>query len=563
MNRRIHLKTKLLVSVALAIVITLSAAVAVITVYEKKRFRKLELNRVFYKTEFLVRRLGHLMYNSNWRYLDISLTNSMAMDPAMLYYVLKDRKGDIVSCSVEGAVEKNEFGLLAENPSASPVYRQDTSLEDPGENDGDRSFQVFVRKPVRDITFRDAVRAEKEDSIFHASWAIFYLGERLGTLNIGFSRQSLVRHLLMFQASIIGVSLFILAATMLMISFVINRSMRPFDRFVSKLDYLRETGDEKDFRGRIGALDLSSTDSEIVEIQNLNIAFDNIRTLFVKNWDQLEDYRQNLENMVNERTRKLNEANRELENRIEERKAIEARLVNAQKLEAIGTLAGGIAHEFNNLFMGIQGNASLIKKRVEDRQKVLEKTDRIMKIVDNAAAIVKQLLGFSRKGKYAPGALSMNAAVESNIKMFLHAKKNLDVQMTLAEDLWLVNADASQIDQTLLNLFLNASESVNDEGVLYIETENTVLEERDVKGYGLKPGSFVKVTVRDTGAGMDENELARIFDPFFTTKGIGQGTGLGLASVYGIVQNHGGVVKARSEPGKGATFFIYLPATQF
>ena len=560
MTGKRHLKTKLLVSVALAIVITLSAAVAVITVYEKKRFRKLELDRVFYKTEFLVRRLGHLMYNSNWRYLNISLTNSMAMDPAMLYYVLKDREGDIVSASVDGAVEDNEFNVLLETPSAAAVYTRDIDLEGAGGKDGNRNFQVFVKKSARDIVFRDTVRAEKDDSVFHASWAIFYLGERLGTLEMGFSRQNLVRHLLTFQVSIIGVSLCILAAAMLMISFVVNRKMKPFERLVSQLDSLKHAKDEKEFRRQSGLLDLRSADSDIVEIENLIRAFDNIRTLFIKNWDQLEDYRQNLEKMVAERTFKLNETNRELEKRIEERKAIEERLVNAQKLEAIGTLAGGIAHEFNNLFMGIQGNASLIKKKADDGQKVQEKTDRIMEIVDNGAAIVKQLLGFSRKGKYAPGALNLNTAIESNITMFLHAKKNLNIEMTLAEDLWQVNADASQIDQCLLNLFLNASESVGSEGSLYVQTENTVLEVRDVKGYGLNPGCYAKIVVKDTGSGMNENELARIFDPFYTTKKIGQGTGLGLASVYGIIRNHEGFITAQSEPGRGTAFFIHLPA---
>ena len=560
MTGKRHLKTKLLVSVALAIVITLSAAVAVITVYEKKRFRQLDLDRVFYKTEFLVRRLGHLMYNSNWRYLNISLTNSMAMDPAMLYYVLKDREGDIVSASVDGAVEDNEFNVLLETPSAAAVYTRDIDLEGAGGKDGNRNFQVFVKKSARDIVFRDTVRAEKDDSVFHASWAIFYLGERLGTLEMGFSRQNLVRHLLTFQVSIIGVSLCILAAAMLMISFVVNRKMKPFERLVSQLDSLKHAKDEKEFRRQSGLLDLRSADSDIVEIENLIRAFDNIRTLFIKNWDQLEDYRQNLEKMVAERTFKLNETNRELEKRIEERKAIEERLVNAQKLEAIGTLAGGIAHEFNNLFMGIQGNASLIKKKADDGQKVQEKTDRIMEIVDNGAAIVKQLLGFSRKGKYAPGALNLNTAIESNITMFLHAKKNLNIEMTLAEDLWQVNADASQIDQCLLNLFLNASESVGSEGSLYVQTENTVLEVRDVKGYGLNPGCYAKIVVKDTGSGMNENELARIFDPFYTTKKIGQGTGLGLASVYGIIRNHEGFITAQSEPGKGTAFFIHLPA---
>lgn len=554
------MKTKLLVSVSLAIVITLSAAVAVITVYEKKRFRKLELDRIFYKTEFLVRRLGHLMYNSNWRYLDISLNNSMVMDPAMLYFVLKDREGDIVSASADGAVEDNEFNVLLGNPSAPAVYTRDIDLKGTGGKDGNRNFQVFIKKLSRDIVFRDTVRAEKDDSVFHSSWAIFYLGERLGTLEMGFSRKNLVRHLLTFQVSIIGVSLCILAAAMLMISFVVNRKMKPFERLVSQLDSLRHAKNEKEFRRQSGLLDLRSADSDIVEIENLIRAFDNITTLFIKNWDQLEDYRQNLEKMVAERTFKLNETNRELEKRIEERKAIEERLVNAQKLEAIGTLAGGIAHEFNNLFMGIQGNASLIKKKADDRQKVLEKTDRIMEIVDNGAAIVKQLLGFSRKGKYAPGALNLNKAIESNIKMFLHAKKNLTVELALAEDLWDVNADASQIDQCLLNLFLNASESVGSEGTLYVQTENTVLEERDVTAYGLNPGCYAKIMVKDTGTGMNENELVRIFDPFYTTKKIGHGTGLGLASVYGIIRNHGGFITAQSEPGKGTSFFICLPA---
>ncbi|MGM0643822.1 MAG: ATP-binding protein [Thermodesulfobacteriota bacterium] len=560
MARKIHLQTKLVVSVALAIVITLSAAVAIITVFEKNRFRELELNRVFYKTEFLVRRLGHLMYNSNWRYLNISLTNSMAMDRDMLYYVLKNRSGDAVSSSAEGAAWKKDFDAVVKDRNSAAIYEREPGLKGAGGDDGHGNFKVYVRELSGDIAFRDTVRAEKGDLIFEACWQIHYLGEKLGTLQMGFSRQSLVRHLLTFQASIIGVSLCLLAAAMLMIVFVVNRNMRPLGKFVDQLSSLKDTKDERDFRDQIGRLDFSFHNLSIVEIENLNVALDNIKSLFIKNWDQLEDYRRNLENKVTERTRELNEANLELQNRIEERKAIEDRLVNAQKLEAIGTLVGGIAHEFNNLFMGIQGNAFLMKNRPDDPGKVADKSDNIMKIVDKGAGIVKQLMGFSRKGGYAPGIININNVIESNISMFLHAKKNLNVEMSLAEDLWQVNADVSQMDQSFLNLFLNASESAGNEGSLYIRTENIVLERRDLECFELEPGCFVKVMVSDTGKGMDQNELSRIFDPFYTTKKMGQGTGLGLASVYGIIRNHGGFIKAESEPGRGTTFYIYLPA---
>ncbi|MFO7751930.1 MAG: ATP-binding protein [Desulfobacteraceae bacterium] len=560
MARKIHLQTKLVVSVALAIVITLSAAVAIITVFEKNRFRELELNRVFYKTEFLVRRLGHLMYNSNWRYLNISLTNSMAMDRDMLYYVLKNRSGDAVSSSAEGAAWKKDFDAVVKDRNSAAIYEREPGLKGAGGDDGHGNFKVYVRELSGDLSFRDTVRAEKGDLIFEACWQIHYLGEKLGTLQMGFSRQSLVRHLLTFQASIIGVSLCLLAAAMLMIVFVVNRNMRPLGKFVDQLSSLKDTKDERDFRDQIGRLDFSFHNLSIVEIENLNVALDNIKSLFIKNWDQLEDYRRNLENKVTERTRELNEANLELQNRIEERKAIEDRLVNAQKLEAIGTLVGGIAHEFNNLFMGIQGNAFLMKNRPDDPGKVADKSDNIMKIVDKGAGIVKQLMGFSRKGGYAPGIININNVIESNISMFLHAKKNLNVEMSLAEDLWQVNADVSQMDQSFLNLFLNASESAGNEGSLYIRTENIVLERRDLECFELEPGCFVKVMVSDTGKGMDQNELSRIFDPFYTTKKMGQGTGLGLASVYGIIRNHGGFIKAESEPGRGTTFYIYLPA---
>jgi len=247
---------------------------------------------------------------------------------------------------------------------------------------------------------------------------------------------------------------------------------------------------------------------------------------------------------------------------VSEQKRLETQFQAAQKMEAIGTLAGGIAHDFNNLLMGIQGRTSLMMSDINSLHPHLEHLTGIEDYIKSATDLTKQLLGFARGGKYEVKPMDLNELVAKTSALFGRTKKEISVHRKIHEGLWTVEVDQSQIEQVMLNLYVNAWQSMPGGGELYLETENVLLDAGFVKPYGLEPGKYVKISVADTGVGMDKATLERVFDPFFTTKEMGRGTGLGLASAYGIIKNHGGIISADSKKGKGARFNIYLPASE-
>jgi len=245
----------------------------------------------------------------------------------------------------------------------------------------------------------------------------------------------------------------------------------------------------------------------------------------------------------------------------EKRLQLETQLQQAQKMEAVGTLAGGIAHDFNNILMGIQGCTSLMLLDTDPTHPHFEYLKGVETYIKRAADLTNQLLGFARGGKYEIKPTDLNKLVQESSEMFSRTKKEINIYRTYQKEIWTVDADRGQIEQALLNLYVNAWQAMPGGGDLYIETENITLDEPFVELYNVKPGRYVRISVTDKGVGMDEATRQRIFEPFFTTKKMGGGTGLGLASVYGIIKNHGGVIEVFSEKGKGAIFAIYLPAS--
>ena len=246
----------------------------------------------------------------------------------------------------------------------------------------------------------------------------------------------------------------------------------------------------------------------------------------------------------------------------EEKRSLEERLQRAEKMEAIGTLAGGIAHSFNNLLMGIQGHASLTLLDLEPSHPHYKRMKRIEDQVQSGADLAKQLLGFAQRGRYEVKPDDMNEIIKKTSAMFGRAKKEITIHRKYEKDLWTAEVDAGQMEQMLMNLFMNASQAMHGGGEITLETENVVLEDERAFPYTITPGKYVKITVTDTGTGMDEKTLKRIFEPFFTTREMGRGTGLGLATVYGIIKGHKGMINVYSEPGHGTTFTIYLPASE-
>ncbi len=246
---------------------------------------------------------------------------------------------------------------------------------------------------------------------------------------------------------------------------------------------------------------------------------------------------------------------------ITERKKLEAQFIQAQKMEAIGTLAGGIAHDFNNLMMGIQGHTSLMLCNMEPGHPHHEKLRIIEDQVKSAAELTRQLLGFARRGKYEIKPINLNVILERTSTMFGRTRREITVHRKFQNDLWIAEVDRGQIEQVLLNIYVNAWQAMPGGGDLFLETKNVIVDERFEQRYSVKPGKYVKASVTDTGVGMDEMTRNRIFEPFFTTKEMGRGTGLGLASAYGIIKSHGGFINVYSEKGHGTTFGIYLPVS--
>lgn len=255
---------------------------------------------------------------------------------------------------------------------------------------------------------------------------------------------------------------------------------------------------------------------------------------------------------------------------ITKRKKLEQQLFQSQKMESIGMLAGGIAHDFNNILTAILGHSELLLLKMDENSPLYKDVSGIYNSGKKAENLVKQLLGFSRKQVIAPQVINLNEVVTELHKMISRLiSEDIDVQIQLAERLKYVSADPTQIQQILVNLAVNAGHAIkneknkNEKKHIIIKTDNVFLDKNYVAANaGAIAGKYIMISVKDTGIGMDENTKEQIFEPFFTTKGEESGTGLGLATVYGIVKQNDGYIKVESEPGKGAEFQIYWPVAR-
>ncbi|UCG79679.1 MAG: PAS domain-containing protein, partial [Desulfobacterales bacterium] len=292
--------------------------------------------------------------------------------------------------------------------------------------------------------------------------------------------------------------------------------------------------------------------AKTLEPQTAEVTVPNLRKIFICSTSPVWDDERNLTGY----THTLRD--------VTERKRLEAKFQQAQKLKAIGTLAGGIAHNFNNLLMGILGHVSLMSLEADIPNAIQKRLNDIQKLVISGSKLTSQLLGYAREGKYEVKTVSLNQLVKQSCDTFGMTHKQIGVHLELADNLFFVEADPSQLEQVLLNLLINAADAIPDNGDIMLKTMNTTHEDMESNVYDPKPGKYVLLTVTDTGMGMDKKIMEHIFEPFFTTKemGINRGIGLGLASVYGIIKGHDGYIDVASEKGHGTTFKIYLPASE-
>ena len=245
-----------------------------------------------------------------------------------------------------------------------------------------------------------------------------------------------------------------------------------------------------------------------------------------------------------------------------DRKKLEAQLIQSEKMKAIGTLAGGIAHDFNNILMAIQGYTSLMLHHLDSSHVHFSKLKGVEKLVESGSDLTRQLLGFASGGTYEIRPADLNEIVRKTSTMFARTRKEITIRSRYESDPCVVDADGGQIEQMLLNLYVNAWQAMPEGGTLVLATENVTLDREFVRPYSANPGKYAKISVADSGVGMDAKTREHIFEPFFTTKKRTVGTGLGLASVYNIVKGHDGIITVASEKGCGATFCVYLPLSK-
>jgi len=240
---------------------------------------------------------------------------------------------------------------------------------------------------------------------------------------------------------------------------------------------------------------------------------------------------------------------------------LQRQLIQAQKMESVGSLAGGVAHDFNNMLSIILGNVELLQNTIDQDNPLFPRVDGIKKAAQRSADLTRQLLAFARRQTIAPKILNLNHSIEGMLKMLKRLiGEDIDILWCPKKHLWLVKMDTSQIDQILANLCINARDAIEDIGKVTIETDNICFDNDYCREHrGFTPGEFVLIAVSDNGCGMDKETIDKLFEPFFTTKRRGKGTGLGMATVYGIIKQNKGFINVYSELGQGTTFKLYLP----
>jgi signal transduction histidine kinase/ActR/RegA family two-component response regulator len=366
--------------------------------------------------------------------------------------------------------------------------------------------------------------------------------KNIGRVIIGFSLKSFESKISGIKNTILIIVLFSLFIPAIIIILAMNRwIIRPIQHLVLATEKIAQ-----------GNLDIEVPIKANDEIGDLGKAFNKMTGDLSDYRTQIEGNRKLLEDTLKERTRELQKTYDQL--------------LQSSKMAAIGTLAAGISHDFNNILFAIIGNLELLKLDLKDNQELYHLAETIEKSAQRAAGLTKELLNFSKSAKNVSASINLNDTVNEVFGLLKRTvEKMIDIKTNLASDLWMIDGDPAQIYQIILNICINAKEAIIEQGTgeLQIETVNKEFSDKDIAFYPQsRPGKYIMVSIADTGTGMDNSVMQRIFDPFFTTKPVGKGIGLGLSVTFGIVKSHGGFINVYSEKGKGSIFKIYLPVSK-
>ncbi len=550
-------KNKIIITVWFISLIIFLGLTAAVVGFEKKQWLNKEFDRIYHATYGFKKKLPDLMAEPDTGYLEIFFAGAINSDPGILYFILTDTDGKVIVSDNENRVGKHGFDTATIKEITRPLYEV---LHHEEEKAAPTRFVIYKSLLKEAVIWEGVEKAAENELIIDAFWDMSRKGTSLGTLRVGYSRKAMAKHLVRLTFWMLGTGFLVLFPAMVFFNRNMKRHLKSLDELNVQLSQLNQVEDPASFQEDAAVFDLKPHADDIEGMQQFKKEFAKLKIRLFNHLDQAENHSNALEMKLGEEQKRLNQANRQLIHQAEERKEIETRILNVQKLEAVGTLAGGIAHEFNNLFMAITGYASLIQRQSPPDHPNGAKAGKILDLVNTGSQSVKQLLGFARSGKYTPGPLNINEVVRMNLSMFQKSRKDLVINVQYTRGIWKIHADRSQMEHVVMNLLLNASEAMPSNGEISVETNNILLEKKQVSMDKVVSGRFVQFSVKDQGKGIETKHLRRVFDPFFTTKAIGTGSGLGLASVYGIINNHDGFTTVESAVGRGTVFNVFLPA---
>lgn len=468
-------------------------------------------------------------------------------------------------------------------PFSSPVPPLKPDLPISMAEDGD-SFVFYA--PVFTVK-------AKEDFDFFLDSGSVKVKENIGWIRLSFSKASMKENERRIVAQGLFLAIIFATGSSGLVYFLISLATRPLGRIVKVAhdiahgEFSREI--EISHQDEIGTLArtfcamkdtiqqvLQETDGLILAVQAGKLDSRSNSAAFEGEWRkliegvnqltdafamvnaELQEANESLEKRVAERTEELAKTNAELQAEISERRLTEEQLRQSQKMEAVGTLAGGVAHDFNNILTAIMGFGGILRMKMGEGNHLLHYVDDIISASEKAAKLTNSLLAFSRKQIITPSPENLNEIVRTIEKILQRViGEDIEFKSILADEDLVVMADSGQLEQVLMNLAANSRDAMPNGGVLTIRTERVDIR-GELSGSYIKPGSYAVISVSDTGAGIEETTKQRMFEPFFTTKEVGKGTGLGLSIVYGIIKQHHGEINVYSEPGRGTTIKIYL-----